>query len=182
MPRSGIRPVGMPKAATNRRFGFLRIDFDIGDHLRIAQAQMGPGLAGVGGFIHAIAHGKIGPDDAGAAADVDDVGVGRRDRDGADGAGGLVIEERNPGGPVIGGAPDAAVIEADIEDIRLAGHARKRARAAGPGRPDGPPVHLGIKFGIDGLSRGNLRQRGQTETESETMERHSWNRQNGQPS
>ncbi len=41
-------------------------------------------LPGVGGFVDAVAGGEIGPDDAGAAADVDDVGVGRGYRDGAD--------------------------------------------------------------------------------------------------
>jgi hypothetical protein len=70
------------------------------------------------------------------AADVDDVGVGGSDGDGADGAGGLVIEERVPRGAVIGGAPDAAVIEADVENVGLAGDAGKGASAAGAGRAD----------------------------------------------
>ena len=138
--------------------GFVRIDFDIGDHLRIAQAQVRPGLAGVGGFVHAVASGQIGADDAGAGADIDHVGIGGRHGDGADGAGRLVIEQRNPGGAEVGGAPDAAVVEADIEDVGLAGHAGKRARASGAGRPDGSPVHLGIESAVDVLSR---RERGQ---------------------
>ena len=146
----------------------MRIDLDIGDHLRIAQAQVRPGLAGVGGFVHAVAGGEIGADDARAGADVDDVGVGGRDGDGADGAGGLVVEERRPGGTVIGGAPDAAVIEADVEDVGLAGDAGESARAAGARRSDGAPVHLGIKAGIDRLRGREGRERNETEPKCET--------------
>ena len=58
---------------------------------------------------------------------------------------GWLVEERRPGRAVVGGAPDAAVIEADVEDVGLAGHAGERPRAAGPGRSDGAPVHLGIE-------------------------------------
>ena len=119
---------------------------------------MGPGLARVGGLVHAVAHGEIGPDDARAGADVNDVGIGRRHGDGADRAGGLVVEQRRPGGAVVGGAPDAAVIEADVEDVGLAGHAGEGARAPGAGRADRAPVHLGIEPGIERL-RGEGRER-----------------------
>ena len=93
-------------------------------------------------------------------------GIGRRHGDGADGAGGLVVEQRNPGGTEVGGAPDAAVIEADVEDVGLAGYAGEGARAAGARRSDGAPVHLGIKFAVDGLGHGReRRQPGQKEPE-----------------
>ena len=82
------------------------------------------------------------------------LGFGRRDGDGADGACRLIVEERDPGGAVVGGAPDAAVVEADIEDVGLAGNARKRAGAAGARGPDLTPVHLGIEFGVERLGRG----------------------------
>ena len=110
-------------------------------------------LPRVGRFVHAVADCEVGADDSRAGADVDDVGIGRRDGDGADRAGGLVIEQRRPGGTVVGGAPDAAVVEADVEDVGLAGHAGKRAGASGARRPDGAPVHLGIKLGVERLGR-----------------------------
>ena len=75
-------------------------------------------------------------------ADVDDVRIRRRDGDGADRAGRLVVEERHPVGAVVGRAPDAAVVEADVEDVRLARHAGQRAGAAGARRADVAPVHL----------------------------------------
>ena len=119
---------------------------------------MGPGFAGVGGFVDAVADGEIGADDAGAGADVDDVGVGGRYGDGADGAGGFAVEEGDPGGTVVGGAPDAAVIEADIEDVGLAGDAGEGAGAAGARWADGAPVHLRIEPRIERL-RGEGRER-----------------------
>ena len=69
-----------------------RVDRDVGDHLRIAKAEMGPRFARVGRLIDAVAHGQIGPDDPRAAADVNDVGIRGRNGDGADGAGRLLIE------------------------------------------------------------------------------------------
>jgi hypothetical protein len=54
----------------------VRIDFDVGDHLRVAQAgQVRPRLARVGGLVHPVAGGQVGTDDAGAGADVNHVGI-----------------------------------------------------------------------------------------------------------
>jgi hypothetical protein len=83
--------------------GIFGVDFDVGDHLEVAEAEMDPGFAGVGGLLNAVAGGEVGADDACAGADIDDVGVGGGDGDGADGAGGLVVEEF-PGGAEVGGA------------------------------------------------------------------------------
>ena len=149
-----VGAVGVSQRGDEQAVGILRIHFDVGDHLRIAQAEVRPGFAGVGGFVHAVADREVRPDDARAAADVDDVRVGRRDRDSADGAGGLVIEQGRPGGAVIRGAPDAAVIETDVEHVGLAGHARQSTRASGAGRADLPPVHFGIKVGRNRLGNG----------------------------
>ena len=96
---------------------------------------MRPGLAAVGGLVDAVADGEVGADDAGAGADVDDVGIGRRHGDRADRAGACLVEDRFPIGTVVGRAPDAAVVEADVEHVRLArhaGHARARPARVGP--------------------------------------------------
>ncbi len=98
-----------------------------------SQAEMRPRLAGVGRLVDAVAGREVGPDDAAAGADVDDVRIGRRDGDRADRSGRLAIEERLPVRAVVGRAPDAAVVEADVEDVRLARHAataRARVRRA----------------------------------------------------
>ena len=110
-------------------------------------------LPRVGGFVHAVAGCEVGADDSRAGTDVDDVGVGRGHGDRADRAGGFVIEDGRPGGAVVGGAPDAAVVESDVSHVGMAGHTGNRARASGARRPDGAPVHLGIQLGVERLGR-----------------------------
>ena len=51
----------------------VRIDGDRRDLLAVAQAEVRPGLAGVGRFVDAVAGGEVGALQAFAAADVDDV-------------------------------------------------------------------------------------------------------------
>ena len=150
----GVGSVGMAEGSDVEAVGVFGIDFNVGDHLGIAKTEVSPALAGVDGFIDTIAGGEIGADDASTGADVDDVGVGGRDSDGADGAGGLGIEEGLPGGTVVSGAPDTAVIETDIEDVGLAGDAGQSAGTSGAGRADLTPVHFGIEVRRDGLSLG----------------------------
>ena len=77
-----------------------------------------------------------------AGADINDVGVRRRDGNGADRAGGLVVEDRPPGAAGVGGLPDAAVHDAHVEGVRLAGHALDRFGAAGAVRPDVAPAQF----------------------------------------
>ena len=84
----------------------------------------------------------------GARADVDDVRIRGRDGDRADRAGALVVEQRMPGRAVIGGAPDAAIVEADVSHVRLAWHAGHGAGATGARRADLAPVHLGVDVGV----------------------------------
>ena len=102
MPRSSFGPYGWPSTATNSRFGIARVDGDLRDLLAVAQAEMRPGLAGVGGFVDAVADREIGTLQSLAAADVDDVRIGRRDGDRADGSGRLIVEDRIPGAAVVG--------------------------------------------------------------------------------
>ena len=112
---------------------------------------MRPGLAGVGGFVDAVADRKIGPMQSLAAADINDVGIGRSNCDGADGLRGLVIEDGIPGAAVVVRLPDAAVHLADVKHIRLAGNSRGGAGAPATKRPDHAPVQILISV------FGNLR-------------------------
>ena len=111
-------------------------------------------LPRVGGLVDAVAVGEIGPLQALAAADVDDVRVGRRDGEGADGAGRLVVEDRLPGAAVVGGLPDAAVVDADVEDVGLAGHAGGADGAAAAERADHAPAQAGVERRGEGLRGG----------------------------
>src|SRR5262249_2221669 len=95
----------------------------------------------VGRLVDTVADGEIGPNDSGAGPDRDDVPSGGRDGNGTDRSGRLIVEDRLPCRTVVGGAPHAAVVEPDIEYVRLARHAGERACAACAGRADLPPLH-----------------------------------------
>src|SRR5439155_9583751 len=114
-----------------------------------AQAHVLPRLAAVGRFVDAVAGGQVGPLQTLAAADVDDVGLGRGDGERADRSGRLVVEDRLPGPSGIRGLPDAAVVDTDVEDVRLAGHSRGADGAAAPEWADHPPTQAGIEVRTD---------------------------------
>jgi hypothetical protein len=66
-------------------------------------------VAGVGGFVDAVAVGGVAAEVALAGADVDDVGIGGSDRDRADGAElQLAVGHGNPVRAAVGGLEDAA--------------------------------------------------------------------------
>ncbi len=147
-PTLRIRPVRVSECSHEYPVWIVRVDVDHRDHLRVAQAEMRPRPAGVGRLVDAVADGQVGPNDARAGADVDDVRIRRRDGDRADRSGRLVVEERPPRRPVVGGAPHAAVVETDVEDVRLARHAVKRPGAARARRADLAPVHRERSIGL----------------------------------
>ena len=139
----GVRPVRVAERRDEEAIGIARVDVNHRDHLRVTQPEIRPGPPRVGRLVDTVANGEIGPDDSGAGADVDDVPIGGRDGNGANRSGRLIVEDRLPRRTVVGGAPHAAVVEPDIEHVRLARHARERARAARAGRADVPPLHRG---------------------------------------
>ena len=49
-------------------------------------------------------------------------GIGGGDGEGADRSGGLVVEDGVPGAAVVGGLPDAAIADTDVEDVGLGGN------------------------------------------------------------
>src|SRR5436190_18154246 len=116
----------MPEHAHEHTIGVLRIDEDGGNLLAVAQAEVPPALTAVGRFVDAVAGGQVWALQALAAADVDDVGIRRGYGEGADGAGRLVIEDGCPGMAEVGGLPDSAIVDADIEDVRLGRDAGRR--------------------------------------------------------
>src|SRR5439155_20513772 len=126
-----------------------RVDDDGTDLLTIAQAGMLPGAAGVGRFVHAVAGCEIRALQAFAAPDVDDVGVRRGYRERANRACGLIIEDRLPGMAVVVSLPDAAVIDADVEDVRLSGDAGCADGSTSAMRPDAAPAQVLIEVGVE---------------------------------
>src|SRR5207249_7331831 len=69
-----------------------------------------------------VAHRQIGTLQAFPAAHVDGARVRWSDRDRADGAGGLVVEQRRPAAPVVPAAPHAAVVHRSEEHTSDSSH------------------------------------------------------------
>ncbi len=134
--------------------GIAGINGHLRNLLAIAKSEVGPGLAAIGGLVDAIADGEVRAMQPFAAADVNDLRVGRRDNDGADRAGRLLIENRLPGAAVVRRLPDAAVDRADVEDVRLAGNSCQGASASAAKGANIAPTHFGERFGIDLLGLG----------------------------
>src|ERR1700758_341296 len=106
---------------------------------------MSPGLAGVGGFVNAVADGKIGPMQSLTTGDVNGIGIRGSDGDGADRLSGYVVEDRIPGAAVIIRFPDAAVYLPHVEDVGLARNSGSGARAPAAKRADHAPVQFLIR-------------------------------------
>ena len=121
----------------------------------VFQADVRPGLAGVGGFVDAVSEREVAADAGFARADIDDVGIGIRHGNGADGRYRLLIKERIPADPAIGGFPDASASRAKIVGIRLARHTSHRQHAAATERPNQTPLHPTIGFRINLLGIRN---------------------------
>jgi hypothetical protein len=119
-----------------------RVDADLRDRVRLGEPNVRPGLAGVDRLVDAIPLHDV-PADAGLAhAGVDDVGVGLRDRQRADGAGAkLAVGDGIPGGPAVEGLPDTPTHRAEVVlegPRRAAGDGDRTAAAIGA---DGTPLH-----------------------------------------
>src|SRR5712664_2054568 len=146
----GVGTVGMSFGGNENAVGIFRIDEDRGDLLGVAEVlQMRPGFSGVGGFVNAIAGREIRALQTFATAGVNDVRIGWSNGQRADGAGGLVVEDRIPSVPEIGGLPDTAIDGSHVENVRLVRHAGDGHRAASAERPDAAPAHFGIELLIE---------------------------------
>src|SRR6266513_1438095 len=128
-----------------------RIDNDAADLLSVAEAEVTPCLAGIGGFVDAVAGRKVRPLNSFSAPDINHVRIRGRHREVADRASRLLVEDGCPDATIIGRLPDAAVVDADVEDIRLTSNARCPNRPPAPERPDHSPLKTGVKRWIDSL-------------------------------
>src|SRR6185312_11402413 len=122
------------------RIGPVRIAGEFWNLLAIAQAKMGPRLAGISGFVDAVPDREVRAVQPLAAADINNVGIRRRNGNRANGAGGLMVKDGLPCAAVIIRLPDASIADAYIEDVRLAGHAADGPRASATIRPDAAPL------------------------------------------
>ena len=148
----GVGSVRMPECGDEQPVRVARIHVDHRNHPAVEQPEVRPGLAGVGRLVDAVAGGEVGTNDPGARAHVDHAGVGRGNSDCANGARALLVEQRQPVGTVVRGAPDAAVVESDVGHVGLRRHAGDRAAATGAAGANLPPLH-------GGRGSGRLRRR-----------------------
>jgi hypothetical protein len=136
----------MAKHSNEDAIGIVRVNQNSTDLLAISQPHVFPCLTAVRGLVDSITSREIRSLQAFTTADVQDVGVRRSDGQGADGAGRLVVEDRGPNAPIVGGLPHAAVIDADKEDVRLPRDTRGGNCSSSAKRPDHPPAEAAIKI------------------------------------
>jgi hypothetical protein len=98
----------------------LRVDNDPGDALAVLQADELELFAGVGRLVHAAAERRALAIVRFARTDVDDVRIGRGERDVADRGDHVLVEDRRPGRPVVRRLPQTAAGEAQIVGRRVA--------------------------------------------------------------
>ena len=117
--------------------GVFGVDLDGADLLGVGKAHVLPGLAGVGGLVDPVAVGGVAAKVGLAHAGVDDVGVGVRDGDGADGAElDLFIGDGEPVHAAVGGLPDASAGGTHVEGHGLGLDAGDGADASAAERAD----------------------------------------------
>ena len=126
---------------------------EIGNLLRVIERQVRPGDAAVRRTINAVADRQIRPMQAFAACHVDGSGIGRSNRDRANGLSGCRVEQGIPGPAVISGFPYAAIDRADQEGVGLARNAGHRSRAPAAERSNHPPMQR--LRGVDRCFFGN---------------------------
>ena len=167
----GVRPVGMTQRRHQDDVGVARIDHDLPDVARALESHELPVVAPVRGLVDAGAVGDVGADGGFARADVDDLGIRRRDGERTDRRDLLAIEQRLPGHAGVGGAPHAAVHRAEIKRRGVTGQAGDGQHAAAAVWPDEPPAQRLVGARRDGLRvRGGRRDERRDECESKDGE------------
>src|SRR5690349_11082581 len=139
-PKHAAIDVRRPDVAERRYENDVRVrgvDDDTADLTDVAEPHVLPRLAGVGGHEHAAPVDHVIPGVPLSRAHPDDARVRRRERDGADGRGGLILEDRFPGIPAVRGLPDSARPGPDVVHVAVARHADHRGDApAADGRTE----------------------------------------------
>ena len=161
-----VGTVRMSQHGDEQAVRVVRIDDDQRNLLAVAQAEVRPCLACVGGFVDPIASAEVRPLQSFAAADVDDVWIRWRDGQRADRPDGLVVEERRPHAAEVRRLPHPAVDRRHVEDVRLAGHTAGGHRAATLKWADHAPAHLGVSTGTGLWRRVPAHRRGEREQDS----------------
>ena len=112
----------------------------------VGEADVVPGLAGIGGLVDAVSHDVARTNHPGfAGSGPDRVRIGRRDRERADGLYVLRVEDRFEGLPAVDRLPDAARRRAGVVRVGIVGNAGDGGDAAGARR-----THIAESRRLDG--------------------------------
>jgi hypothetical protein len=123
----------------------VRVNQNASDLARIVEADMGPRLSGVGGFVHAVAEGDLRAHVGFARTDIDNVGIGRRDINRAYRRNGLGIEHGGPSAARVFRLPHATADRAEVKRVRMARNSGNTVATAAAERPNHAPVQSRIK-------------------------------------
>jgi len=89
--------------------GIARIDGDLRNLLGIAHAEMRPRFAGIGRLVYTVADREVWPVQPLTTTDINNVRVGRRYGNCADGARWLIVKNRLPSLTIVIGLPHTAI-------------------------------------------------------------------------
>src|SRR6266850_1957076 len=173
----GVRAVGMAESGDEYDVWIRGMNDELADVPGVLQSDIGPGFPGVIRTIDAVAEGDISADTSFAGSRINNVGIGIRDRDAANGRGGLLLEERIPGDASVRGFPNSACDGAKVIGIGLARDSGDGQNASSAKGPDQTPLHAGVGFWINGRSGGRtsglLRANGTGRQEVENKRRNT---------
>ena len=129
----GIWPVGVTERRDVDGIRIVRVDPHLADLPGVGEAEVAPAASAIGRAIDPVAMGDVAPDRRLAHTRVDDIGIGRRDREGPDRrALEVAVAHVAPVQPAVVGLPDPAAGRPHVEGLpvaRIAGHGDHPAAA-----------------------------------------------------
>ena len=152
----GICGISVAKRRDEDDIRILRIDNDSPNLSSALESDVLPGLAGVDGFVHAVAELNRISHVGFARANVNHIRIRRRHTNGANRGRRRRVENGIPCATCVHRLPNAATNRAEIKSLRLAHDATNRVDAARAKRANHPPMQAGIKVGIVLLCDGDL--------------------------
>ncbi len=138
----GVRTVDVAEGRDEGDARIAGMDDERTDLPAVAEPHVAPRPPAVHRLVDAVPRGEIAADAALTGADVDDVGIGVRHPDGADGGDVLFVRQGRPVPAAVRRLPQPARCGAEEVRVRLARNAGHRLRASSAIRPDEPPLHV----------------------------------------